>query len=175
MSRRRSTRRYSDYFDYREEIRKIPPHRILAINRGERAKVLRVKVECDMEAMQPDARRRVPPRRPPARRPLARLRPQCAGAADPSQPGARDSPGADRAGGIACGGGLRPNLRNLLLQPPVCDRRLLTIDPGFENGCKLAALDQFGNVLEHGLIYLIGKPERRRPRRSSWRWSSGWS
>ena len=53
------------------------------------------------------------------------------------------------------------NLRNLLLQPPVCDRRLLAVDPGFKSGCKLAALDQFGNVLEHGVIYLIGKAERK--------------
>ena len=41
------------------------------------------------------------------------------------------------------------NLRNLLLQPPVRDRRVLAIDPGFNSGCKLVALDQFGNVLAH--------------------------
>ncbi len=53
------------------------------------------------------------------------------------------------------------NLRNLLLQPPVHNRRLLAVDPGFKSGCKLAALDQFGNLLEHGVIYLVGKPDRR--------------
>ena len=42
---------FSDYFQYREEIKKIPPHRVLAINRGERAKVLRVRVEVDLQAM----------------------------------------------------------------------------------------------------------------------------
>jgi len=42
---------FRDYFDYREEIRRIPPHRVLAINRGERARVLRVRVEADMQAM----------------------------------------------------------------------------------------------------------------------------
>ena len=52
------------------------------------------------------------------------------------------------------------NLRNLLLQPPVHDRRVLAVDPGFKSGCKLAALDQFGNMLGHDVIYLIGsKPE----------------
>ena len=42
------------------------------------------------------------------------------------------------------------NLRNLLLQPPVRGRRVLAIDPGFKSGCKLAALDEFGNLLDHG-------------------------
>ena len=53
------------------------------------------------------------------------------------------------------------NLRNLLLQPPVRGRRVLAVDPGFKSGCKLAALDQFGNMLAHEVIYLVGKPERR--------------
>ena len=53
------------------------------------------------------------------------------------------------------------NLRNLLLQPPVRNYRLLAVDPGFRSGCKLAALDEFGNLLDHGVIYLVGKPDRR--------------
>ena len=54
------------------------------------------------------------------------------------------------------------NLRNLLLQPPIHHRRVLAVDPGFKSGCKLAALDQFGNVLGHDVIYLIGsKPGRK--------------
>ena len=54
------------------------------------------------------------------------------------------------------------NLRNLLLQPPIHNRRVLAVDPGFKSGCKLAALDQFGNVLGHDVIYLIGsKPGRK--------------
>ena len=53
------------------------------------------------------------------------------------------------------------NLRNLLLQPPVHNHRVLAVDPGFKSGCKLAALDQFGNLLGHGVIYLVGKPDRR--------------
>ncbi len=51
------------------------------------------------------------------------------------------------------------NLRQLLLQPPVRDRRVLAVDPGFRSGCKLAALDEFGNVLGHTVIHVIGKDE----------------
>ena len=55
------------------------------------------------------------------------------------------------------------NLRKLLLQPPVRDRRVLAVDPGFKSGCKMAALDEFGNLLDHGVVHLVGK--RRAPRR----------
>ncbi len=57
------------------------------------------------------------------------------------------------------------NLRNLLLQPPVHQRRVLAVDPGFSSGCKLAALDQFGNVLGHDVIYLVGKPAQKQEAR----------
>src|SRR4029450_2526111 len=53
-------------------------------------------------------------------------------------------------------------LRKLLLQPPTRGRRLLAIDPGFKSGSKMVALDEFGNVLGHGMIFVIGKDEERR-------------
>ena len=57
------------------------------------------------------------------------------------------------------------NLRKLLLQPPIRDRRMLAVDPGFKSGCKLAALDQFGNVLgsRHDLPDRQGRSRARRP------------
>ena len=47
------------------------------------------------------------------------------------------------------------------LQPPIRNHRVLALDPGYKSGCKYTALDQFGNLLEHGVIFLIGKPDRR--------------
>src|SRR5439155_2349542 len=52
------------------------------------------------------------------------------------------------------------NLRSLLLQRPLRGRRVLAIDPGFRTGCKLAALDEIGNLLEDAVIYPFGKGER---------------
>src|SRR5262249_25609634 len=46
------------------------------------------------------------------------------------------------------------NLRSLLLQPPLRGRRVLAIDPGFRTGCKIAALDETGNLVEDGIIFL---------------------
>ncbi len=152
---------FAGYFDYREELRRIPPHRVLAINRGERAKVLRVRIESDLQAMVNLVDETlVPPGHPHAgylrgcaRDALSRL----------ILPGLEREVRrelTDRAETHAVGV-FAKNLRNLLLQPPVHNHRLLAVDPGFRSGCKLAALDQFGNLLGHDVIYLVGKPDRR--------------
>ncbi len=152
---------FRDYFDYREEIKKIPPHRVLAINRGERARVLRVRLDSDLQPMIDVLDEMlVPPEHPHAdylrgcaRNALARL-------ILPSLERDIRRELTDRAETHAVGV-FAKNLRNLLLQPPVHNHRILAVDPGFKSGCKLAALDQFGNLLGHGVIYLVGKPDRR--------------
>jgi uncharacterized protein len=53
------------------------------------------------------------------------------------------------------------NLRSLLLQPPLRDRRVLAIDPGFRTGCKIAILDETGNLLEETVIFPHGKKAAR--------------
>lgn len=156
---------FSDYFDYQEELRKIPPHRVLAINRGERAKVLRVKIECDMEAMY----RAVDEMCVPADHPHAEFLRGCARDALvrlilPSLERDVRRELTERAEQHAVEVFAR-NLRNLLLQPPVHGRRVLAVDPGFKSGCKLVALDQFGNVLAHDLVYLVGNEERKQDAR----------
>jgi uncharacterized protein len=152
---------FSDYFDYREEIRKIPPHRILAINRGERARVLRVKIDADMDAMYAILDELVvPPEHPHADFLRGCARDAVTRLILPSLEREIRRELTEKAEAHAVGVFAR-NLRNLLLQPPIRDRRLLVIDPGFKSGCKLVAMDQFGTVLDHGVIYLIGKEDRR--------------
>ena len=53
------------------------------------------------------------------------------------------------------------NLRNLLLQPPLQGKRVLAVDPGYKNGCKLAVLDEFGKLLDHGLVFVVGSEEQK--------------
>ncbi|HEX4131582.1 MAG TPA: Tex family protein [Pirellulales bacterium] len=154
-------RAFRDYFQYSEALGKIPPHRVLAINRGERARALRVRVECDLEAMHQTVDELVVPSGHPhadflrgcGRDALARL-------VLPSLEREIRRELTDDAETHAVEVFAR-NLRNLLLQPPVRDRRLLAVDPGYKSGCKLVALDEFGNLLDHALIHLIGKEERR--------------
>lgn len=157
----RKQKAFSDYFNYQEEIRKIPPHRVLAINRGERAKVLRVRLECDLEAMY----LAVDEMCVPADHPHATFLRGCARDALtrlilPSLEREVRRELTERAETHAVEV-FAKNLRKLLLQPPVRGRRVLAVDPAFKSGCKLAALDEFGNVLDHGVIYLVGRPEQR--------------
>jgi len=158
---------FSDYFNYREEVRRIPPHRVLAINRGERAGILRVHVECNMQAMMNVLEESlIPPGHPHAeylrgcgRDALSRL-------ILPSLERELRRELTDRAETHAVNV-FANNLRKLLLQPPLRDQRLLAVDPGFRSGCKLAALDQFGNLLEHGVIFLVGKTAQREQARQT--------
>ena len=152
---------FSDYFDYHEEIRRIPPHRILAINRGERARVLRVKIDADMDAMYAVLDELVvPPEHPHADFLRGCARDAVARLILPSLEREIRRELTEKAEAHAVGVFAR-NLRNLLLQPPIRDRRMLVVDPGFKSGCKLVAMDQFGTVLDHGVIFLVGKDDRR--------------
>ena len=65
------------------------------------------------------------------------------------------------------------NLRSLLLQPPLRGKKVLAIDPGFRTGCKLAVLDETGNLLEDAVDLPARPEEERRPRPSGS--SSSWS
>ena len=152
---------YRDYFNFRERLFDVPPHRVLAINRGERAKALRVKIEFDAEAMYAAIDELVAP----ADHPHAVFLRGCGrDALDrlvlPSLEREVRRELTDMAEAHAVQVFAR-NLRNLLLQPPVRGQRVLAVDPGYKSGCKLVALDEFGNVLEHGIMFFIGKEERR--------------
>jgi uncharacterized protein len=152
---------FRDYFDYRESLKKIPPHRILAINRGERARILRVRIECDLQAMVHILDEMlVPPGHPHAGYLRGCARDALSRLIVPSLERDIRRELTDLAESHAVGVFAR-NLRNLLLQPPVHNHRLLAVDPGFKSGCKLAALDQFGNLLDQAVIFLVGKQERR--------------
>ena len=157
---------FRDYFEFNEPLERVPQHRVLAINRGEKAKALRVKIEADLEALQAAVDESVCQADHPhadflrgcGRDALARL-------VFPSLEREVRRELTDWAESHAVEVFAR-NLRNLLLQKPVCGRRVLGIDPGFKSGCKLAALNEFGNLLDQAVIHLIGKPERKQEGRA---------
>lgn len=154
-------RAFRDYFQYSESVGRVPPHRVLAINRGEKIKVLRVRIDSDTAAMEKFIDEVLVPREHPhaeflrgcGRDALHRL-------VLPSLERELRREMTDAAERHAVDV-FAKNLRNLLLQPPVRDRRLLALDPGFKSGCKWVALDEFGNLLEHGVTFVIGNAERR--------------
>ena len=137
---------FRDYFDFKEPLNKIPPHRVLAINRGERAKMLRVKIEADDAALCAGnrsicwCRRNI--RTPNSCAAVPAMRLQRLVLPSLEREVRREMTEAAEAHAVVV---FAKNLRNLLLLPPVRGRRVLAVDPGFKSGCKLAALDEFGN------------------------------
>jgi uncharacterized protein len=153
---------FKDYYDYSEPLGKVPPHRVLAINRGERAHAIRVKIEADTDAMLREAERFVlGENHPHAEFLRACVRDGLTRLIIPSLERELRRELTEKAEEHAVEVFIR-NLRKLLLQPPTRNTRVLAIDPGFKSGSKMAALDEFGNVLGHGMIFVIGKEEERR-------------
>jgi uncharacterized protein len=157
----KKNQQFHDYLDFREPLSRIPPHRVLAINRGERAKVLRVQVEADQAAIEEIGIEHLVPAEHAhkdfltgcVRDALARL-------ILPSLEREARRELTEKAETHAVEVFAR-NLRNLLLQPPLPGRRVLAVDPGYKNGCKLAALDEFGKLLAHDVIFVIGSDEQK--------------
>lgn len=152
---------FRDYFDYTEPVGKMPPHRILALNRGEEQKALRVAFVWDEALAQRAAAEHLRLEQHSCREFLT----TCAHDAltrfiHPAleREVRRDLTEKAERHAITV---FAQNLRQLLLQPPLRDQRILAIDPGFRTGCKLAALDEFGNVLAVDLMHIVGSADRR--------------
>lgn len=164
--RERLVQSFKDYFRYSEPMRKIQHHRILAINRGERSRILRVVIEVDQQRMRDTAEQMLVPTDHPHREfLLGVVRDAMQRLILPSieREVRRELTEAAESHAITV---FARNLRSLLLQPPLRHQRILAVDPGFRSGCKLVALDECGNVLAQGVVHLIGSDERCRKGRS---------
>ena len=157
---------FRDYFDYGEPISKMPPHRILALNRGEEQKALRVSFDWDATQAERAAIDQLHLQSHPCREFLTAcvtdaldrfIRPAL------EREARRDLTEKAEKHAISV---FSQNLRQLLLQPPLRDQRVLAIDPGFRTGCKLAALDEFGNLLGIDIISIVGSAERKNEART---------
>ena len=145
---------YEMYYEYREPVNRIPPHRVLAVNRGEREEVLTVKIEVTEEEMLAPVRLRwVKNNGSPwsvyvdeaVRDAYKRLIEPAIERDIRSELTEKSEEQAIKV--------FSTNLRNLLLQPPVSGKTVLAVDPGFRTGCKLAVVDDTGMVLDVGVMY----------------------
>ena len=146
---------FERYYDYEEPFRKIPGHRVLALNRGEREKVLRVSLKAPKEENLADLKKRAirHTERKQSAALLARaLEDAYTRLMEPSVENELRGELTERAeeGAIRVFG---QNLRELLLQPPVTDKTVLGWDPAFRTGCKLAVSDRTGKILATKVIF----------------------
>ncbi len=145
---------YEMYYDFSEAVSKIPPHRILAINRGEREKVLRVSIDVPEEAMLTEIRSRylTNPKSVFAEQIEMALADSYKRLIAPSIEREIRAELTEKSDEHAIGI-FAANLKNLLLQPPVKGRIIMGIDPGFRTGCKVAVIDETGKYLEGDTIF----------------------
>ena len=145
--------KFSDYFDFSEPLRRCNSHRLLAMRRGEAQGILRVSISIDSgecvtrltrqfvrghgvcqtlvnQAVEDSFKRLI---NPSIEKEFATL-------------------SKERADDDAIKV-FTENLRQLLLSAPLGQKRVLALDPGFANGCKIACLDAQGNLLHHEVIY----------------------
>jgi len=142
------------YFAYSEEVAKIPPHRILAINRGERLGILKVKIDVDVERIHALLMKEIITNGAFPAAPLLRaaIEDGYARLLAPSLEREIRNALTEKAEQHAIQI-FAKNLHNLLMQSPVRGRRVLGIDPAYRTGCKVVAVDEFGQLLEYTTIY----------------------
>lgn len=144
---------YEMYYEYNEEVNKIPPHRILAINRGEKEKILSVKIVVNEDKIINYLEKELLKGnsitdnylKSAIRDSLKRLiypsieREVRAELTDIGEEGAIKI--------------FKENLKALLMQPPIKGKVVMGYDPGFRTGCKVAVLDSTGKFLEKATVY----------------------
>lgn len=153
MAETDDAQKFSDYFDFSEPLRRCSSHRLLAMRRGQDAGVLRVSIGIDGDETTEKLRRQ-----------FVRGRGACqniVGEAvcdaykrliSPSIENEFAALSKEKADEEAISV-FAENLRQLLLSAPLGQKRVMAVDPGFANGCKIACLDAQGNLTHHEIIY----------------------
>lgn len=145
---------YDNYYDYQEPIKKIPGHRILALNRGESEKILTVKIEAPEEEIISFMKRHIGAGRNKETTPY--LEETAIDAykrlISPSIETEIRNDLTEKAedGAIKVFG---ENLGQLLMQPPIIGKTVLGWDPAFRTGCKISVVDPTGKVLDTTVIF----------------------
>ena len=145
--------KFSDYFDFSEPLRRCNSHRLLAMRRGESQGILRVSITIEGEECVSRLTRQ-----------FVRGHGLCQALVsqavedsfkrliNPSMENEFAALSKERADEEAIKV-FTENLRQLLLSPPLGQKRVLALDPGFANGCKIACLDEQSTLLHHEIIY----------------------
>ncbi|PJI27121.1 Tex family protein [Prevotella intermedia] len=145
--------KFSDYFDFFEPLRRCNSHRLLAMRRGEAAGILRVSISIDGEECIDRLNRHFVHGRGACQTLVAEaVEDSFKRLINPSIENEFAGLSKERADEEAIKV-FTENLRQLLLSAPLGQKRVLALDPGFANGCKIACLDAQGNLLHHEIIY----------------------
>ena len=145
---------YETYYHHAEPVKKCAGHRVLALNRGEKEKILTVQIEAPEEKILQYLEKQVILRENPETAPV--LREVIADSYDRLMAPAIEREIRNDLTEKAEDGAIKvfgKNLQQLLMQPPIAGRVVLGWDPAFRTGCKLAVVDATGKVLDTVVIY----------------------
>jgi len=145
---------YEMYYDFQESVRTIPNHRILAINRGEKEKFLKVSLVLPDEEVLSRIKEKVilNPSLETSKILENCIKDSYKRLIFPSIEREIRGMLQERAEKEAIGV-FALNLRSLLMQPPTREKVIMGIDPGYRTGCKVAVIDETGKLLEYTTIY----------------------
>lgn len=145
---------YEMYYDYKEPIKSIANHRVLAINRGEKDKKLKVAIELvGVDIVEILTREIIKEKDQDTAKYIEEAiddgykRLLFPSIEREIRNELRESAEEDAIKVFAM------NLKPLLLQPPIKEKNVLALDPGFRSGCKVAVIDEMGRILDHGVVY----------------------
>jgi len=154
---------YDMYYDYEEKVKYIKPHRILALNRGEKEGILSISIDYEKERVLNYLEKKL-------------IKNDKSFVVDIVKDAIEDSykrliePSIEREirsdltviGEDAAISNFAKNLESLLLTPPMKERVVLAFDPGFVNGCKIAVIDKTGKYLDSTVVkpFLKGNQEK---------------
>ena len=145
--------KFADYFEFSEPLRRCNSHRLLAMRRGEAQGVLRVSITIDSEECISRLTRQFVRGHGVCQTLVSQaVEDSFKRLINPSIENEFAALSKNRADEEAIKV-FTENLRQLLLSPPLGQKRVLALDPGFANGCKIACLDEQGNLLHHEVIY----------------------
>lgn len=153
MEATEEAQKFSDYFDFSEPLRRCNSHRLLAMRRGEAAGILRVGISIDGEQCNYKVGRIYLQGKNPCSGYLSEaiedaLKRLVIPSIENEFAASSKAQADDEAIKV-----FAENLRQLLLSAPLGQKRVLALDPGFANGCKMACLDAQGNLLYHEIIF----------------------
>ena len=142
------------YYEYEEQVKYIKPHRVLAINRGEKEGILSVKINFNQEQIEDYLKTKMIKNKDSLVCPLVidSIKDSLKRLIIPSIEREIRSELTDEASKTSIEN-FSSNLKNLLLSPPMKEITVLGFDPAFRTGCKLAVLDKTGTVLDISVIY----------------------
>ncbi len=145
---------YEMYYEYEEQIKHVKPHRILALNRGEKEGILNVKINFDQDKIEDYLQKKIIKNKDSLVCSLVinAIKDSLKRLILPSVEREIRSELTDNASEVSIEN-FSSNLKSLLLSPPMKEITVLGFDPAFRTGCKLAVLDKTGTVLDISVIY----------------------